>query len=74
MADGLYIYESHLGWLYTSPYPFDDDILYCEECGDWDRELGYAANRAEAKKLISAQGFTRYYIREFLDRNFPEEG
>lgn len=36
----MYIYESHLGGLYTSEYLYDYDELYCEECGDCDREMG----------------------------------
>lgn len=36
----VYVYESHLGGLYTSDdsIPFDD--LYCEQCGDSDWEIG----------------------------------
>ena len=75
MAEGLYIYESHLDGLYTSPTPYPDDWLYCENCGDSDQEVGYARNRAEAKRLIKAydRSFTNSYINEFLDKNFPKE-
>lgn len=36
----VYVYESHLGGLYTSDdyIPFDE--LYCEQCGDSDYEIG----------------------------------
>ena len=36
----VYVYESHLGGLYTSDdyIPFDE--LYCEQCGDSDWEIG----------------------------------
>ena len=36
----VYVYESHLGGLYTSDdyIPFDE--LYCEKCGDSDYEIG----------------------------------
>ena len=37
----MYIYESHLGGLYTSDEALDYDYLYCEECGDSDTEVGY---------------------------------
>ena len=32
----MYIYESHMGGLYTSYEPLDYEDLYCEECGDSD--------------------------------------
>lgn len=36
----VYVYENHLGGLYTSDdyIPFDE--LYCEQCGDSDWEIG----------------------------------
>ena len=74
MADGLYIYESHLGGLYTSDFPLDDDFLYCDECGDHDWELGFAKNRTEARKLVKGLYFTDAYIRQFLDKEFPKGG
>ena len=37
----MYIYESHLGGLYTSDVKLSFDTLYCEECGESDTELGY---------------------------------
>lgn len=35
-----YLYESHLGGLYTSDEQIDFDDLYCEECGGSDWEVG----------------------------------
>lgn len=35
-----YLYESHLGGLYTSDKPLDRDRLYCDQCGDSDWFLG----------------------------------
>lgn len=35
----MYIYESHMGGLYTSEEPIDYEDLYCETCGDFDMEL-----------------------------------
>lgn len=74
MDSGLWIYESHLGGLYTSDYPLNDS-LYCEQCGDWDREIGLARNRTEARKMIKAYDpyYTNAYIQEFLDENFPRK-
>lgn len=46
----MYIYEGHLGSLYTSDTPLNYDDLYCEQCGDSDWLIGYATTRAEAWK------------------------
>lgn len=36
----VYVYESHLGGLYTSDNYIPSDELYCEQCGDSDYEIG----------------------------------
>ncbi len=36
----VYVYESHLGGLYTSDDYVPYDELYCEQCGDSDYEIG----------------------------------
>ena len=35
-----YLYESHMGGLYTSDDMMDCDELYCEQCGDSDWFVG----------------------------------
>ena len=35
-----YLYQGHMGGLYTSNEPIDYDRLYCEQCGDSDWFLG----------------------------------
>lgn len=35
-----YLYESHLGGIYTEDEILDYDALYCEQCGDYDDYLG----------------------------------
>lgn len=35
-----YLYESHLGGLYTSDEELDYDDLYCSQCGDSDWLIG----------------------------------
>ena len=35
-----YLYESHLGGLYTSDEQLDYDYLYCAQCGDSDWLIG----------------------------------
>lgn len=70
---GKYIYEGHLGGLYTSEEPVPYNRLYCEQCGDSDNELGYAENRAEAKEIMESYDmFTDECIEAFLDEEFPE--
>ena len=48
----MYIYEHHMGHLYTSDYPLDYGDLYCEECGDSDWLIGEANTREEAWELL----------------------
>ena len=70
---GLYIYDGHLGRFYTSEYPIPDDLLYCEVCGDYDWELGFAENRAEAKGILQSQdSYSDETIEDFLNEEFPE--
>ena len=51
----MYIYEGHLGGLYTSDYVLDYEDLYCETCGDSDTYIGYADTREEAWALLKWQ-------------------
>lgn len=48
----MYIYEGHMGSLYTSDTALDYEDLYCEQCGDSDWLIGYATTRAEAWELL----------------------
>lgn len=36
----MYLYENHLGGIYTSDEIIDEEELYCEECGDSDWYIG----------------------------------
>ena len=49
---GAYVYESHLGGLYTSDDYIPSDELYCEQCGDSDYEIG---------QFDTFEEFLRYY-------------
>lgn len=49
---GAYVYESHLGGLYTSDDYIPYDELYCEQCGDSDYEIG---------SFDTFEEFLRYY-------------
>ena len=48
----VYVYESHLGGLYTSDDYIPSDELYCEQCGDRDYEIG---------SFDTFEEFLRYY-------------
>jgi len=72
-----YIYEGHMGSLYTS-----DEILentYCEQCGDSDWLVGYAKDRKEAWTLLKPDtdingsgGWDYDYVQEFINESFDE--
>ena len=75
----MYIYESHLGGLYTSNEYLDYDDLYCEQCGDSDWLIGCATIRAEAWKLLKddtdmngSGGWDYNYVQEFIKVNWDE--
>lgn len=48
----VYVYESHLGGLYTSDDHISYDELYCEQYGDSDYEIG---------SFNTFEEFLRYY-------------
>lgn len=56
---GVWVYESHLGGLYTYDNPLPVEDLYCEECGDSDWNLG---------EFGTLPDFLRYYANNiYLD-------
>jgi len=72
-----YIYESHMGGYYTSDEPIDLEWLYCEQCGDSDRLIGQASNRAGAKELLwtdeyDNEDYEDSYIKEFIEEEWDE--
>ena len=47
--NGVWLYRDHLGGgLYDSEDQIDSEMLYCEECGDTDLEIGYFTSLPEA--------------------------
>ena len=75
----MYIYESHMGGLYTSDEPLDYEDLYCEECSDSDQLIGYAETREDAWNLFKddtdidgSGGWDCDYIQEFINGNWNE--
>lgn len=35
-----WVYDGHLGTFYTTDKPMPQESLYCEQCGDYDWEMG----------------------------------
>ena len=73
----MYIYESHLGGLYTSDTLLDYEDLYCEQCGDSDWLIGYATTKAKAWELLKDEtdingsgGWGYDHVMKFLDTNW----
>ena len=67
----MYIYESHMGDLYTSDEPLDYEDLYCEQCGDSDSLIGYANTREEVWDLLKDE-WNHEYIQEFINEYWDE--
>lgn len=75
----MYIYQSHMGGLYTSDDELDYEQTYCETCGDSDWLIGYAETREEAWDLLKddtnidgSGGWDYEYIQDFL-RNWEDD-
>lgn len=75
----MYIYEGHMGSLYTSDYELDFKERYCEQCGDSDWLIGYAANREEAWNLLKditningSGGWDYDYVQELIEESWTE--
>lgn len=75
----MYVYEGHLGNLFTSEEPLDFEDLYCEECGDSDTFLGQASTREEAWDLLKddvdidgSGGWDKDYVQDFINSNWDE--
>ena len=75
----MYIYESHLGGLYASNTMLDWKETYCEQCGDSDWLIGYAATKDGAWALLKEDtsidgsgGWDYDYVQEFIRENWGE--
>lgn len=69
----MYIYQSHMGGLYTSDDELDYEQTYCEICRDSDWLIGYAETREEAWELLKddtnidgSGGWDYDYVQDFL--------
>lgn len=75
----MYIYEGHMGSLYTSDYRLYPEEIYCEQCGASDDMIGYAATREEAWNLLKditningSGGWDYDLVQEFIEENWNE--
>lgn len=75
----MYIYEGHMGSLYTSDYLLDYQDLYCETCGDCDFLIGFADTKKGAWDLLKddtdingSGGWNYDYVKTFIDDNRKE--
>ena len=74
----MYIYESHMGYLYVDDDILDYDERYCEQCGDSDWFIGRANTREEAWNLLKddtntdgfSGGWDYEYIQDFILKNW----
>lgn len=65
----MYIYESHMGGVYTTDEMLDYEDTYCESCGDSDWCLGYAETKEDAYNILKSN----YYSEEFDDWTLEDE-
>ena len=72
-----YLYNSHLGGLYTSDEELDYDYLYCEQCGDSDELIGSFSTIQDFWNLIKEEcdingsgGFSLQYVYPILVSEF----
>ena len=72
----MYIYENHMGGLFTYNRELSYEECYCVTCGDSDWLIGEADTREEVLELLRDEdGFIPYtdeYMQEFLNENFGE--
>ena len=72
----MYIYENHMGGLFTSDRELSYEECYCETCGDSGWLIGEADTREEVLELLRDEDgyipYTDEYMQEFLNENFGE--
>ena len=73
----MYIYENHMGGLFTSDWELSYEECYCETCGDSDWLIGEADTREEVLELLRDEDgsipYTDEYMQEFLNENFGDD-
>ena len=72
----MYIYQNHMGGLFTTDEPLSYEECYCETCGDSDWLIGEADTREEVLELLRDEDgeipYTDEYMEEFLKGHFGE--
>lgn len=73
----MYIYENHMGGLYSSEDYIDISDLYCETCGDSDECLGQFSSAKEFICFYREEidfdgngGWSPQYIADFVNETF----
>ena len=73
----MYIYEGHMGILYTSKRELTYKERQCSQCGDTDWLIGYATTKAEAWDLLKDKididgsgGWDYDYVQEFINKRW----
>lgn len=74
----MYIYESHERGLYASENIRPTEKLYCQQCDDYDKIVGYAETAEEAWDLLKhagliggKNGYSAKYANAFVTQFFP---
>lgn len=72
-----YLYDSHMGGIYTSDELYDYDSIYCETCGDYDEVLGGFTTIQDFWDLIKGRcsingsgGYSLQYIYPIIVEEF----
>ena len=72
-----YLYDSHMGGLYTSDEKLNYDYLYCEQCGDSDTLIGSFSTIQDFWNLIKEKcsingsgGYSLQYVYPILVSEF----
>lgn len=75
----MYIYEGHMGSLFTTDELLSYEECYCETCGDSDWLIGEADTRKEAWELLKDEidingsgGWDFEYVANFINGNWEE--
>lgn len=77
----MFIYQGHMGSLFSSNDPIDFNDLYCETCGDFDWELGNVESQEELLQLLADDiaalpgdgGWDMDYVLDFAHSCFTDE-
>lgn len=70
----MYIYESHMGYFYTSNEHLSSKRRHCNSCGDYDFLIGEANTKREAWELLGpwSEGFVESVCLDCENLKNPE--